>query len=109
MIFRMLAVLAEFERDLVSERTTAALAHKAARGERVGALPFGWTLAADGATLTPDEAEQAAIRDMQALRADGWTYRTIAAELTRRGVLTKKGRATWTHQSVQSILARAAA
>lgn len=51
MVFRMLAVLAEFERDLVSERTTAALAHKAGKGERIGEVPFGWTLAADGVTL----------------------------------------------------------
>jgi site-specific DNA recombinase len=108
MVFRMLAVLAEFERDLVSERTTAALAHKASKGERVGELPYGWTLAADGVTLAADATEQAALRDMRALRADGWTYRAIAAELTRRGVLTKKGHTTWTHQSVASILARAA-
>lgn len=109
MVFRMLAVLAEFERDLVSERTAAALSHKAKLGERVGEVPFGFTLAADGSTLTADDAEQAVIRDIRALRADGWTYRAIAAELTRRGILTKKGKATWTHQSVASILDRSAA
>jgi hypothetical protein len=38
MVFRMLAVLAEFERDQISERTTMALAHKKARGERVGSV-----------------------------------------------------------------------
>ena len=43
------------------------------------------------------------------LRGAGWTYRAIAAELTRRGVLTKKGKARWTHQSVASILKRQAA
>jgi len=41
MVFRMLAVLAEFERDLVSERTTAALAHKRRKGECVGDIPYG--------------------------------------------------------------------
>jgi site-specific DNA recombinase len=45
MVFRMLAVLAEFERDLVSERTAAALAHKRRNGERVGDIPYGWRLA----------------------------------------------------------------
>lgn len=109
MVFRMLAVLAEFERDLVSERTAAALAHKASKGERVGEIPFGFRLAGDGVTLLPDEREQAAIATMKALRADGWTYRAIAAELTRLGVATKKGHATWTHQSVRSVLAREAA
>lgn len=33
MVFRMLAVLAEFERDLCGERTKSALAHKRSRGE----------------------------------------------------------------------------
>ena len=42
MVFRMLAVMAEFERDLVSERTTAALAHKRSQGKRTGGIPFGW-------------------------------------------------------------------
>ena len=51
MVFRMLAVLAEFERDLVSERTTAALAHKRRNGQRVGTNPFGHVLADDGSTL----------------------------------------------------------
>ncbi|MCH8807868.1 MAG: recombinase family protein [Planctomycetes bacterium] len=108
MVFRMLAVLAEFERDLVSERTVAALAHKASIGERVGEIPFGWTLATDGVTMIRHEAEQAAIRDMRELRVNGRSYRAIAAELTRRGILTKKGKTTWTHQSVASILGRAA-
>jgi DNA invertase Pin-like site-specific DNA recombinase len=109
MVFRMLAVLAEFERDLVSERTRTALSHKRSRGERIGELPFGFTLAGDGVTLVADAAEQAVIRDMLGLRAAGATYRAIAAELTRRGVLTKRGNAAWTHQSVRSVLARVAA
>ena len=91
MVFRMLAVLAEFERDLVSERTAAALAHKAGRGERVGEIPFGWTLDADAVSLVENPTEQAALADIRELRDAGWTYRAIAAELTPRGVLTKKG------------------
>jgi len=41
MIFRMLAVLGEFERDLVSERTRSALQYKKAQGERVGNIAYG--------------------------------------------------------------------
>ena len=36
MVFRMLAVMAEFERDLVSERTRAAMSHKKSKGEVIG-------------------------------------------------------------------------
>jgi len=42
MVFRMLAVLAEFERDQVSERTAMALQYKKAHGERLGGrIPYG--------------------------------------------------------------------
>jgi DNA invertase Pin-like site-specific DNA recombinase len=37
MIFRLLAVLAEFERDLISERTKAALSVKREKRERISA------------------------------------------------------------------------
>jgi site-specific DNA recombinase len=42
MVFRMLAVLAELERDLCSERTKTALALKKRQGECAGQVPYGW-------------------------------------------------------------------
>src|SRR3954465_7317622 len=42
MVFRLLAVLAEFERDLVAERTRTALAHKRSKSERIGQVPYGF-------------------------------------------------------------------
>ena len=106
MLFRMLAVLAEFERDLVSERTTAALAHKRRRGERIGAIPYGWRLGCDGVQLVAIEAEQAVIRDIAAMRNAGKSYRAIADELTARGVATKKGNGRWKHSAVVGIVGR---
>ena len=42
MVFRMLAVLAEFERDIISERTAGAMQHKRGLGEYTGGLvPYG--------------------------------------------------------------------
>lgn len=41
MMFRMLAVLAEFRRDVISERTTLALAHKKL-GMKYAPVPFGY-------------------------------------------------------------------
>jgi DNA invertase Pin-like site-specific DNA recombinase len=109
MVFRMLAVLAEFERDLVSERTTAALSLKRANGQRVGTVPYGFDLAADGSTLIPNEAEQAVIADIRAMRAARTTLEAIADNLTARRVPTKTGRSTrWTHQAVARILKRPA-
>lgn len=108
MVFRMLAVMAEFERDLVSERTTAALAHKKSRGERVGQIPFGFELAEDGVTLEPNAKEQEILSLIRDLREQGLSMRRIAEELTARGVPTKEGRSKWSHQTIHSILGRAA-
>ena len=109
MVFRMLGVLAEFERDLVSERTTAALAHKRRNGQRVGTVPFGFDLDADGTTLIENAAEQRTIVDIQTMRARGMKLQQIADGLTERGVRTKTGRSSaWSHQTVSRILKRTA-
>jgi DNA invertase Pin-like site-specific DNA recombinase len=108
MVFRLLATLAEFERDLIAERTTNALAHKKAKGERTGTVPFGYDLAADGVALVPNAAQLEAVAIIQSLRDSGMTLRAIADELTARNILTAKGHAKWTHTAVQSILKRAA-
>lgn len=108
MVFRMLAVLSEFERDLVSERTTNALAHKKSKGQLVGAVPFGFDLEDDGVSLTPNQHEQEIIETIQALRARGLSLRAIASELTNQGIPTKTGGHEWTHTAVARIVKRAA-
>lgn len=104
MMFRMLAVLSEFERDLVSERTKAALAHKAARGERIGAVPFGYSVAADGVKLVRHDAEMATLTDLRAMRGKGMSWRAIADTLNAYGTRTKTGRA-WTWQTARKVAA----
>ena len=109
MVFRMLAVLAEFERDLCSERTTAALAHKRANGQRTGTVPYGFDLADDGAMLIPNESEQSVIADIRSMRQRGVKLASIAVALTERRVPTKTGRSeSWSVQSVWRILKRSA-
>ena len=107
MVFRMLAVLSEFEKDQISERTTAALAHKKSKGERVGRVPFGYVLAGDGIQLVEDAAEQAALKTIRELRSAGESMRAIADELNRQGVPTKGGK-PWHYGTIQRILERAA-
>jgi site-specific DNA recombinase len=108
MVFRMLAVLAEFERDQISERTTVAMRHKQASNERVGKVPFGFDLASDGISLVPNENEKAIVGLIRQLRADGESLRAIAAELNRRQITTKDGKAAWSHSTIQRIVERAA-
>ena len=108
MIFRLLAVLAEFERDLVSERTTAALHYKRAAGERTGGVPYGFDLASDGIRLVPNGKEQGIVKRVLAERAGGQSMRAIARGLAEDGVPTKNG-GQWTPVQVSSILSRTAA
>lgn len=104
MVFRMLAVLAEFERDLTAERTREALSHKRLRGERTGGdVPFGHRLASDGRTLEADQVEQLAVAKVRELRDCGLSLRGVAVELERRGVPSRTGR-PWTHRGVARAL-----
>ncbi len=104
LVFRMLAVLAEFERDLIAERTVTALTQKASRGQRVGTVPFGWSLGPDQVTLEVDPNEQQIISEVRDMRATGMTLRAIADELTRRGVPTKQVAVRWSHSAVIRLL-----
>jgi site-specific DNA recombinase len=101
MIFRMLAVLAEFERDLISERTKGALAHLAAQGRRVGEVPYGFKLAADGQHLVEDPAEQKVLTTIREFKKRGLTWAKVAERMNKRGFVTKKGR-PWTWRTAQA-------
>lgn len=106
MVFRMLAVLNEFERDLISERTSAAMAHKRAKGERLGTIPFGYDVAPDGVSLVRNEEQQKALLMIHKLREEGLTFRAIAAELDSRGIAPKTGKGAWHFGTIAQILKR---
>jgi DNA invertase Pin-like site-specific DNA recombinase len=105
MVYRLLAVLAEFERDQISERTKLAMAHKRQVNELVGEVPYGFTLMADARTLIPNATEQKILLMIGKLYHNGLSYRAIARDLNRRGIPTKKGR-PWIYTTVKGILRR---
>jgi hypothetical protein len=70
----------------IGHLTRKALAAKKAKGERVGRVPYGWQLGADGVLLERCEAEQAVIALCQKLRNEGRTLAAIGAELERQGI-----------------------
>ena len=60
-------------------------ADQKARGRYLGgSIPFGYRLGDDG-ELVPHEPEQAAIREMVAMKAQRLSLRAIAAELQAKG------------------------
>ena len=103
-MFGMHAVLAQLERDLISERTKTALAFKKSKGERVGTCPFGYTIGEDGKTLVEDPDEQKVLALLGELRAKGLSYRNIAIELNRMGYTTRRG-GCWSGTGVFHLLA----
>lgn len=105
MVFRMLAVLAEFERDLIAERTSTAMQHKRSRREYTGGkAPYGWTLDGDGVRLTPHAREQAAIQHARTLKAARLSLRAIGARLERDGLRPRSG-GRWHAKTVADLLA----
>ena len=91
MVFRLMAVLAEFERDQISERTASAMQFKKAKGERVGSVPYGYFLDGDNTTLVEHPAEQTVIRQAKELHESGLSLRHIAAKLDERGFTARNG------------------
>jgi DNA invertase Pin-like site-specific DNA recombinase len=102
---QMASVFAELERAMIRERTRNALGVKRCRGERISRhAPFGDDFGPAG-NLVANPREQEVIRYMQRLRAEGQSYRQIAARLDEEGIAPKQG-GRWQHTTVKNILAR---
>ena len=106
MIFRMLAVLAEFERDLISERTTSVMSHLRQAGKRIsGRVPFGYDLHGD--KLVPNAQEQGSVELIRSLRSRGLSLRAIARKLQAKGISTKSGSGVWSPKVLADVIRRA--
>ncbi len=90
LVLNVLASVAQWEREAIGERTAAALAHKKAKGERVGGVPYGYRAA--GCTLETVPAEQAVIAQARELRVAGLSLRQVCGQLATRGHLSRTGR-----------------
>lgn len=103
MVFRMLAVLAEFERDVISERTKAALQTLKAGGKRLGSPVPG-----NGAAVAAAQRILAAReRDLPLLAAAGaGSLAERAARLNAAGFRTARGK-QFTRGTLSRMLRRA--
>lgn len=87
MFLTMTAAFAELERNLIAERTSAALQHMKQNRLVYGLVPFG--LRAENGKLVEDTDEQLVLANMVRWRGEGWSYRQIASELNSRSQPTK--------------------
>jgi len=104
MMFQMLSVLAEFERNLVAERTTNALQHKKRTGQKyTNQTPYGFEAIEGRLVQVQQEAE--IVAEIQASRTGGNTLQFIADDLNGRGIPTKTGK-TWAPATIHLLLKR---
>jgi site-specific DNA recombinase len=105
MVFRLLAVLSEFERDQISDRTKAALQFKRANGEKTGgSVPFGYN--ARAGRLYRNAREQEVIALIRRRRGRGESLREICHALEADGHKRKDGKTTWQPKSILRIINR---
>lgn len=123
MFFGLLAVLAQFERDQTSERTSAVVKHKQSKGEFIGGnVPYGHQLKADGVHKLKDghldsclgcvnlelhAGEQEVIAAARSAQVEGLSLRAIGARLEAAGLFQRNGKA-WNPKIVKSLLPKAA-
>jgi DNA invertase Pin-like site-specific DNA recombinase len=104
MFLTMAAGFAEMERNLIAERTRAALERKRERGERLGGhLPYGYEVAAGSQQLLMSQADKKLIARARRLQRQGLSVRAIAAKLAGEGYVTRRG-APMTKSTVGNLL-----
>jgi DNA invertase Pin-like site-specific DNA recombinase len=105
LIRTILGAVSEYDREMVSDRLSAARHAKAAGGGYAhGALPYGYR--SQGGKLVPVAAEQKALAKMRLLAGQGVPNREIARVLTAEGYPTKRG-GQWCAATVGRIIKRA--
>jgi len=92
MILNVLMSVSQWEREVIGERTKAAMQHKKAQGEYTGGrVPYGKMIGDDGVTLLDHAGEQAIIAAVLEYRAAGLSMLKIAGRLEKQGFTTRKG------------------
>src|SRR5260221_5046929 len=102
-VLSLFASLAQLERDLIAERTKAALGEKSKRdGEAGGRLPHGY-LRTDAGLLVDAEAART-VRYIFGCKRRGDSMRSIAEKLNQQGIPSPRGGSKWFHTSIKEIL-----
>ncbi len=101
----MLAVFAEFEREMIAERTREVAHARAAKGKPHGPVHFGYrrNTAATHPSWIPDEREADVYRRIVAELLAGRSQQGIARGLNHEGIPTKRG-GPWMEGTIGKLL-----
>ena len=91
MMLTLLASFAEFEKNLIAERTSTALQHKKRNGKVYGPAPYGFDADTERRELVQNEAEQRTLKYIFQWREEGASLHVITTRLNDLGVPSKKG------------------
>jgi DNA invertase Pin-like site-specific DNA recombinase len=106
MILNIMATVSQWEREVIGERTSAALQHKIALGQHVGSPALGFKMT-EG-QLETNQLELVIVERILELRAGGMTLQAIADLLNGESIPTKRG-GKWHPSTITYILSRRAA
>lgn len=92
MVFRMMSVLAEFERDQISERTSAAMQWLKAQGRYTGGrVLFGYEVGKDGVLVRNPIEQDVIARARELVQVKGLGLRAAARVLNSEGHRSRAG------------------
>jgi len=97
----MIAGFAEFERNLISERTSVALQYKKSKLEAYGNTPFGFYR--QNGSIIPDTEEMKVIELIFDLHRNKVSFSEIARQLNFKRIKSKKG-GSWYPAGIRYVL-----
>jgi site-specific DNA recombinase len=104
MVFNMLAVLNQFEREQIAERTSNSLQHKKRTGQKyTNKTPYGYEVINNRLEQVASEAK--VVAEIMRARHEGKTLGYIARQLNAQGIPTKQGK-QWQSATIHYLLKR---
>ena len=105
LVINIMASVSQWERQVIAERTRAALQELRAQGRSTGIPRFGYTVDKNGHTLE-DAEEQQILARVTELRQEGDSWQAVARTLTGQGIRTRTGGA-FSRQGIRQIAKKA--
>jgi site-specific DNA recombinase len=101
MVMNILATIAQWEREIISELTRKAMRFMKNTLKLVGAVPFGFDLVEGH--LEPNPDEMGLVQRVVAMKQNGQPYQRIASHLNHRDITSKNG-GSWHPKTVMGVL-----